>query len=52
MNLRVNPGLEVWLGILPPMWDEDDDWEDREFLLERKKKSIKINKRKFRRYRS
>ncbi len=50
MNLRINPGLEVWLGILPPMWDEDDfdDWEDKQSLLEKKKKIVKIRKSDFR----
>lgn len=29
-DFRMSPGLDVWLGIRPPEWDEEDfeDWED------------------------
>lgn len=51
MNLSINPGLEVWLGILPPMWDEEDldDWEDRQSIFNERKKIVKIRKSDFRR---
>lgn len=50
MNLSINPGLEVWLGILPPMWDEEDldDWEDRQSFV-KTKKIVRIRKSDFRR---
>ncbi|AZU97258.1 hypothetical protein SEA_EMMA1919_216 [Streptomyces phage Emma1919] len=51
LNFSMNPGLEVWLGILPPQWDEDDfdDWEEEEFKVTQKRRIINIRKSDFRR---
>ncbi|AXH68892.1 hypothetical protein SEA_COMRADE_210 [Streptomyces phage Comrade] len=51
LDFSMNPGLDVWLGIRPPEWDEDDfdDWEDEEFKVNQKRRIIRIRKSNFRR---
>ncbi|QIQ63070.1 hypothetical protein SEA_MOAB_216 [Streptomyces phage Moab] len=50
LDCSMNPGLDVWLGILPPQWDEDDfdDWEDEDMRVQQKRKVIRIRRSDFR----
>jgi hypothetical protein len=50
LDFSMNPALEVWLGILPPQWDEDDfdDWEDEDMRVQQKRKAIRIRRSDFR----
>lgn len=50
LDFSMNPGLEVWLGILPPQWDEDDfdDWEEEDIRVQQRRKVIRIRRSDFR----
>jgi hypothetical protein len=49
LDFSMNPGLEVWLGILPPQWDDDDfdDWEEEDMRVQQKRRIIKIRRSDF-----